>query len=270
MFVKEIELRDWDHFKEYFADNYGGKVEYVFRGHGDQEWELASTLTRLANNISSDMTSDFIEKKQLENFRMRIRGLRGRNPSPIDDLELWSLGQHYGLSTPLLDWTFSPYIAAYFAFEQSNSCSSGKRSIYALNKLDLMSDPQFISSNGFEFIEPMQDDNSRIVSQAGLFTKTPIGISLEDWLINHKLDKYLIKMNIENDYRLEAINDLQLMNIVGSTIYPDLHGAATTCNMWFETLSSNHESDKMSHSLIAQLFPEQTQKTKEKSAIEKL
>lgn len=253
--MEEIELSDWNDFKDYIACHFGGKVEYIFRGHADRKWNLESTLTRLVNNISSDMDSTLIENQQLENFRMRIRGLRGRNPAPINDQELWSLGQHYGLSTPLLDWTFSPYIAAYFAFEQSSSCYSGKRSIYALNKLDLSADVMFIKNNEFEFIEPMQDDNNRIVSQAGLFTKTPIGISLEEFLINNNLDKYLIKINIEDNSRLDAINDLQLMNIVGSTIYPDLHGAATTCNMWFETLSSNHDFKKNVQNILKMTHP---------------
>ena len=31
------------------------------------------------------------------------------------------------------------------------------------------------------------------------------------------------------------------MNIIGSTIYPDLHGASIACNMMLETLSENHE-----------------------------
>ena len=37
------------------------------------------------------------------------------------------------------------------------------------------------------------------------------------------------------------INDLMLMNILGTSIYPDLHGSSITCNMLIENLSENME-----------------------------
>lgn len=242
--MNEIEIDDWEDFKVKISENFGDKYGYVFRGHGDQDWKLESTLTRLVSRVSKDISSNFIEKEQLKNFQMSIRSLRGKNPSPLDGNELWSLGQHYGLCTPLLDWTYSPYIAAYFAFENADCCASDKRSIFALNKIELLSDRKFIENNGLDFIEPIQDDNNRIVAQAGLFTKIPVKYDLETWLSEKGLDKYLLKFNIENCLRLDAINDLRLMNIVGSTIYPDLHGAAVTCNMRVESMSENYEFKK--------------------------
>lgn len=90
--MKEIELRDWEHFREYVSEEFGGKIGYIFRGHADREWKLESTLTRLAQRVSGDIKPETLDKIQLKTFRLRIRGLRGPNPQQLDDNGLWSLG----------------------------------------------------------------------------------------------------------------------------------------------------------------------------------
>ncbi|MFW9742376.1 FRG domain-containing protein [Vibrio parahaemolyticus] len=251
--MKEVNLRDWEHFKEYISSNYSDEVGYVFRGHRDSNWKIESTLTRLSQRISSDITPAHLEIKQLQMFKLKIRGLRGKNPPVLDSNELWSLGQHYGLCTPLIDWSESAFIAAYFAFEHAEESSTGYRSIYALNRYGLEFNDDFKALPEVEFFEPIQDDNERIVSQAGLFTKIPTGEDLVSWLQKHNFGDYITKINVEDDYRLDAINDLRTMNILGSTVYPDLHGAAVTCNMWFETFSHNYEIKKSVEAAMKQL-----------------
>lgn len=251
--LKEIELRDWDHFREYVSEEFSGKIGYIFRGHADRDWKLESTLTRLGQRVSGDIKPESLESVQLKNFRMRIRGLRGPNPQSLDNNGLWSLGQHYGLCTPLLDWTESVYIATYFAFENQDSCRNNWRTVYALNRIKLMSEIQNIEDEGFEVLEPLHDDNNRITAQAGLFTKTATGSDLESWLTQRRLEHHLTKLHIEDEYRLDAINDLRLMNVTGAGIYPDLHGASIMCNTFIETLSDNHELKKSVEKLINQL-----------------
>ncbi len=239
--MKEIELRDWNHFREYVSDSFSLQLGYIFRGQADRDWKLESTLTRLTRKISENYPPKALENMQLHNFKMRIRGLRGNNPQSLDENGLWALGQHYGLSTPLLDWTQSIYIAVYFAFESSNSCESGWRTIYALNKSKLIKDYPDLQKEGVDFIEPLYDDNKRIIAQAGLFSKIPVESDLESWLLERGLGGYLTKLHIENENRLTIINDLMLMNILGTSIYPDLHGSSITCNMLIENLSENME-----------------------------
>jgi hypothetical protein len=51
----------------------------------------------------------------LNQFKEAYCGIVGANPNLTDD-EYWAIGRHFGLLTPLLDSTLSPYVAAYFAF----------------------------------------------------------------------------------------------------------------------------------------------------------
>lgn len=48
----------------------------------------------------------------------------------IDDI-FWGIGQHYGLGTPILDWTSDPYKALFFAFCNEKENDS-KRVVYGL------------------------------------------------------------------------------------------------------------------------------------------
>lgn len=248
-----ITFESWEQFKAHVFDRYSDFPLAIFRGQRDSEWEIESTLTRCFNNLPGPSDPKNIEKRQLDNFSKKIRGRRGNNPPHLDDSQKWALGQHYGLYTPLIDWTESIYIAAYFAFERPEKPINGFRSIYVINRFEF--ENKFsVLSHGFELIDPLQDDNDRIIAQAGLLTKIPTGISFEKWLDKYDSSDMLTKLKIPDSERRLILNDLRLMNIDGSTIYPDLHGSAIGCNMWIESMFDNlaHYERKIDAKIQAQ------------------
>lgn len=87
-----------------------------------------------------------------------------------------------------LDWTQSPFVAAFFAFstERDPKVLPKDRVIYALAKQQIMKKTEAVKKtepgtlltgiDAIEIISPQVDDNMRLVSQRGLFTKSRIGM----------------------------------------------------------------------------------------------
>jgi hypothetical protein len=56
-----------------------------------------------------------LQSKLHRYYSLAIRGMRGDHPSRLDYNQVWAMGRHYGLNTPYLDWSNSPFLAAFFA-----------------------------------------------------------------------------------------------------------------------------------------------------------
>ena len=84
---------------------------YAFRGMGRVDHSLTSSLIRLA--VGADVRR--LEMALLRNFRKYAVSDGAVRADSIWD---WlALGQHRGLPTRLLDWTYSPLVALHFATE---------------------------------------------------------------------------------------------------------------------------------------------------------
>lgn len=251
--VPACRVASWEKFIEAMRspDHNKAKGEFVYRGQRGHDWHLSSTLARLFDGgaVPSDHESSLLDQ-----FRLAMRG-RGLDCSKLEVAELWAFGQHHGLLTPLIDWTKSPYVALFFAFEgpDEEGKENASRAVFCLNMTAIRAD----SSLSEIIFEPTHHENARLVNQAGLFTITPSGKdNLVSAILNELAEnevinpddpmdvaRYISKIHLPNENRVECLNTLRKMNIHHANLFPDPGGASKYCNDWLARLIDEEKRD---------------------------
>jgi hypothetical protein len=242
-------LGSWHEFHEMVEAECFAKDEFMFRGQHRNDWDLVPSLAR---GSETGVFTPRQSKRCLDSFRRASRGRKDLDPVLEDDLEMWALGQHHGLKTPLLDWTLSPYVALFFAFEKADSTTaepSDSRVVFALNKtlverrVDELKREGFREDQVVRIFQPAGDTNRRLLSQAGVFLAVPPNESVTGWILTNlgneagndaDMSKVLMKIHIPNRGREECLRSLHRMNIHHASLFPDLIGSSAYTNFEFD------------------------------------
>ena len=251
MAMKEYVIHSFEELQDLvFEECFDTKTQryrdnYVYRGLCDKDYELRSKLNRVCSHDLSLETS--INRSFLKYGYTDVK----------DCSSFWqmlALGQHYGLPTRLLDWTYSPLVAAHFATEDIYKYDkdgviyridmragrnrlpdclkeeldiSGAQS-FTLSMLDAhakdIDDFEALSTEPyFVFFEPASQTN-RMTNQYALFSMTSdTRYSIQDLLSDDPLDT-LTKIIIPKEVKLEIRDKLDYINISERLIYPGLDG----------------------------------------------
>jgi len=108
--LKTITLDKWTDYYSLIGQKFNER-HWIYRGQSDHNWNLTSSLQRLDTPHLGD-----IEKDLLKNYKNNLH-LYCDAPLPEDTLSYLAHMQHHGTPTRLLDFTESPIIAAFFAYE---------------------------------------------------------------------------------------------------------------------------------------------------------
>ncbi|MBN3100148.1 FRG domain-containing protein [Pectobacterium brasiliense] len=103
-----------------------------------------------------------------------------------DLLEIASLAQHYGLPTRLIDWSYNPYTAAFFASNSSSLKKTGKISLWMMNAR-VLSDVFDSNFSDVKIYNPHYQWNDNARSQFGLFTHKIISINKDVTALQNEL-----------------------------------------------------------------------------------
>jgi hypothetical protein len=234
----------------------------VYRGAFDASLPLLTALDRLGGTDPPHTKVD-LEAHILRNF---IRYSRPHLPTPpVNDWELLVTAQHHGVPTRLLDWTYSPLVAACFATRPERHDRRRDRAVWRLDwhsvhetfglpKLALLIEDlhelfrregsrRFTPWRLFEWdtgrkpfacmLEPPSLD-ARIISQAAVFTlcsdkSTPFDRFLEE----HDLGGALTKFVIPAAEVARMRDQLDLAGVDERRLFPDLDGLAAMIRRYY-------------------------------------
>jgi hypothetical protein len=240
---------------------------WLFRGHA-ADWPLKTTLERACYAAGIPLKeATAIEAQLIRDFHRRYDG-EDRDLVVRDTLYCLALMQHYGAPTRLLDCSYSPFVAAYFALECAESvcfvwCIDGQWCLTASRSLVPDIDQRNVDSSRndttfrrfyhdeqrrFVFPENPLLFNRRQIIQQGVFL-CPGDVSelfesnlkaMSGWRHRHHVVK--LRFDFNRHSKREAMEDLYAMNVTRATLFPGLDGFAQSLRhrMWFYQEMAKH------------------------------
>ncbi|MBV9789648.1 MAG: FRG domain-containing protein [Chloroflexi bacterium] len=278
--IQEIEIRSLTELlaavTPEIADPASGRLRdwAVYRGSGNANWPLLTSLDRLGG-IDPAHTKAQLEEHILRTFIRYSRPYIA--PLPPNEWELLVIAQHHGVPTRLLDWSYSPFVAAHFAtleprpgidrvvwrldWKRVHEHFGFAPLAFLIEDLD-----EVLRGKGHESAWDLfraehyaeQDDcafaclfdppavDTRLVAQSAAFTlcsdkNQSFDQFLDDCGLSSALTRYVIPAA-----RVDVVRDqLDLCGIDERKIFPDLGGIAAQVRRYYSASGSSQEAKEV-------------------------
>ncbi len=232
-----VRIESWGKYVSVITDS--PYQNWAFRGQRDASLPLFSALSRYFMSFHVDPRAwREQEERILRIFKRKAVHFIESVPPHDDDFEWLALMQDHGAPTRLLDFTWSPYVAAVFALYKTTQ----EGVIWACNPVEIERNKRlnlekagdfrkhFLSGTGsFVWLGEPYAMNRRLIAQSGTFLVPGVlDKSIEEILKEYPNPKEtLIKFILPADrVREVGMRELYRMNITQATLFPDLDGLA--------------------------------------------
>ena len=233
------EVKDWNDYKQYVNDNYMIDLEgrrFLFRGQKKNTWRLQ---TKFHRTNRADLTRFLNEDVQTLHKHLSARTRHVFNLEiPNENGAFLNLAQHHGYPTPLLDWTYSLYVAAFFAYygvTNLEALKAGRNEqvrIFVFDQKEWQNEfsqvRQLLTAGlHFSILESLAIDNERMIPQQAVSTVTNID-DIENYIMlreSEKKKKYLYIIDLPVKERTKVMRELSYMGITAGSLFPGLDGA---------------------------------------------
>jgi hypothetical protein len=249
--MNEHRVESWIELQELlFAESWNAELglhrsNFAYRGRTELD-DLRTSIVRLGGDACE------LEGQLMRNFRKYAAS----DAVPHDTVWDWlALGQHHGLPTRLLDWTYSPYVALHFATRDAETfdrdgvvwCLDYVRAhellpttlrellereganVFTTEMLAEAApqarDLEHLSGGDFVlFIEPPSFD-ARIVNQYALFSlMSRADASLDEWVAEHS--ELVRRVVVPAELKWEVRDKLDQANLTERVLFPGLDGVS--------------------------------------------
>ena len=225
---------------------------YAYRGQGKSKWPLHSAATRRLIDDNYDISSSDFGDQYLKYHRekligpARARGFDVENGLKISDLQILAKMQHLGAATGLLDFTWDPLVALWFACENLNH--DGK--LFIVNTNDPINMTLVSNDDNEQKVEtvfsredtsprlsywepvPSGDATMRILRQRSMFI---IGRPLI-----HEDPEFIKEIKICKEDNISLVKDLNILDVNQSSLFMDLYGLSAA-----ESVESHLSDEKL-------------------------
>jgi hypothetical protein len=258
----EIGISSWEAFVRFQA-RFEPSKNWIFRGQVKWEWPLKTSLERAAESYGLQFDNlPRIEQGLIRKFQRHYHHFSADRPKDDDYIEWLSIMQHYGSPTRLLDFTYSIFIALFFAVVDSEVHKEA--ALWCVDS-DWLHD-KYMKTTRTEYVAKFRDDisarylethkialndrirflycvnpfrmNPRLTIQQGAFL-VPLEISkpfmknleatVTDTSETSKILK--VKLVLHDNFLNSILTNLHRMNVTRAALFPGLEGFAQYLKM---------------------------------------
>jgi hypothetical protein len=162
MAIKIVDVKTaGDAFRELEQLAFAGAGNIAFRGYRDTAWRLQSTLAQHTRGGETELAIGAMDE-MLDRFFACLASVGKLPRGTMSRRMMLEYARHYGVPSPLIDFTRSPYIGLWMAFDGVRPWENGDVAVYVLDVNGLGILWQKLIKSGAAFGEFRWNENNNI------------------------------------------------------------------------------------------------------------